>query len=392
MATSSITEQTQTAGPVEVSLGRFAGYFLWLGTVGFGGPIALAGHMQQDLVEKRHWISKQDYVEGLALAQLAPGPLAAQLAIYLGYVRNGILGATAVAVAFVLPSFLMVLALSAAYVRYGGLPWMQAIFYGIGAAVIAIIARSAFKLTKMTLGKDKLLWGIFAALAVSTAWTSREIVWLFLVAGVISLFVKAPPKKSQFQGKKLLAAFPFWLPTVPSGTGLLAIFFYFAKAGMFVFGSGLAVVPFLYGGVVHEHHWLTDQQFVDAVAVAMITPGPVVITVAFIGYLIGGFWGATVAALGMFIPVYLIVVVLAPSYKRWAKNPQLSAFVQGVTAAATGAIAGAVIVLARRSIYDVATVTIAVVSLALLLRWKLSEPVLIGCAAVAGLLLKFAVR
>jgi len=207
----------------------------------------------------------------------------------------------------------------------------------------------------------------------------------------VALLVKAPPKRSQFQGKNLLA-FSFWLPTIPSGTGLVTIFFYFAKAGMFVFGSGLAVVPFLYGGVVHDHHWLTDQQFVDAVAVAMITPGPVVITVAFIGYLIGGFWGATVAALGMFIPVYLIVVVLAPSYKRWAKNPQLGAFVQGVTAAATGAIAGAVIVLARRSIYDVATIAIAVVSLTLLLKWKISEPILIGCAAVAGLLLKFAVR
>src|SRR3954454_11920548 len=183
MIREAISDKTATPKVVEVSLVRFAGYFLRLGTFGFGGPIALAGHMQQDLVDDRHWISKQDYVEGLALAQLAPGPLAAQLAIYLGYVRNGIVGATAVAVAFVLPSFLMVLALSAAYVRYGGLKWMQAIFYGIGASVIAIIARSAYKLTKLTLGKDKLLWGIFVVLAVTTAWTSREIVWLFLVAG-----------------------------------------------------------------------------------------------------------------------------------------------------------------------------------------------------------------
>src|SRR5712664_3094958 len=184
---------------LQVSFTRFVGYFLRLGTVGFGGPIALAGYMQRDLVEERRWISKQDYLEGLALAQLAPGPLAAQLAIYLGYVRNGILGATAVAIAFVLPSFLMVLALSAAYVRYGGLRWMQAIFYGFGAAIIAIIARSAYKLTKLTLGKDKLLWGIFIVLAVSTAWTSREIVWLFLVAGVVALLVKAPPTRAQVE-------------------------------------------------------------------------------------------------------------------------------------------------------------------------------------------------
>ena len=383
----SVSDKSDTPELVEVSLTRFVGYFLRLGTFGFGGPIALAGHMQQDLLVERHWISKQDYVEGLALAQLAPGPLAAQLAIYLGYVRNGILGATAVAIAFVLPSFLMVLALSAAYVRYGGLRWMQAIFYGIGASVIAIIARSAYKLTKLTLGKDKLLWGIFVVLAVTTAWTSREIVWLFLVAGVVELVVKAMPTRAQVETIRP-AIWLFGPPTLAGGSGLLGIFLYFAKAGVFVFGSGLAVVPFLYGGVVQEHHWLTDRQFVDAVAVAMITPGPVVITVAFIGYLVAGISGATAAALGIFFPVYLIVVLLAPSYKRWAKNPQLNAFVRGVTAAATGAIAGAVIVLARRSIYDVATLMIAVVTIGVLIRWKVSEPILIACAAAAGLLLR----
>jgi len=370
-----------------VSRAQFTGYFLWLGTVGFGGPIALAGRMQQDLVDQRGWISHEDYVEGLALAQLAPGPLAAQLAMYLGYVRAGVLGATLVGVAFVLPSFVMVLALSAAYVRYGGLSWMQAIFYGIGASVIAIIARSAYKLTKLTLGKDKLLWGIFVVLVVTTAWTSREIVWLFLVAGLVALLVKAMPTTAQVETIRP-AVWLFGPPTLAGGTGLLGIFLYFAKAGVFVFGSGLAVVPFLYGGVVQEHHWLTDRQFVDAVAVAMITPGPVVITVAFIGYLVAGISGATAAALGIFFPVYLIVVLLAPSYKRWAKNPQLNAFVRGVTAAATGAIAGAVIVLARRSIYDVATLMIALVTLGVLIRWKVPEPILIACAAVAGLLLR----
>src|ERR1700733_7754203 len=371
-----------------VSLVQFVGYLLRLGTVGFGGPIALAGHMQQDLVDDRGWVRKEDYLEGLALAQLAPGPLAAQLTIYLGYIRAGVLGATAVGVAFVLPSFLMVLGLSTAYVRFGGLPWMQGMFYGIGAAVIGIIARSAFKLTKLTLGKDKLLWGIFAVLAVSTAWTSQEIIWLFLLGGVVNLFAKAFP--SRLPARSTVSSFfaPGMLATFGASSTLLSIFVYFAKAGLFVFGSGLAVVPFLYGGVVQGHHWLTDKQFVDAVAVAMITPGPVVITVAFIGYLVAGLAGATAAALGIFLPVYLIVVLLAPSYKRWAKNPQLNAFVRGVTAAATGAIAGAVVVLARRSIYDLPTVLICAVSLAVLFRWKVPEPVLIACAAVAGLLLR----
>ncbi len=370
-----------------VSLLRFARYFLWLGTVGFGGPIALAGHMQQDLVDGRRWVRKEDYLEGLALAQLAPGPLAAQLAIYLGYIHSGVIGATAIAIAFVLPSFLMVLGLSAAYVRFGGLPWMQDMFYGIGAAVIGIIARSASKLTKLTLAKDTLLWAIFLVLAISTAWTSREIIWLFLLAGLVAMLVKAMPTRMPVRPTAGSLLVPGTLAIAGSGGTLLQIFFYFAKAGMFVFGSGLAVVPFLYGGVVQGHHWLNDRQFVDAVAVAMITPGPVVITVAFIGYLVAGIPGASSAALGIFVPVYLVVVVLAPSYKRWAKNPQINAFVRGVTAAATGAIAGAVVVLAKRSVFDVYTALICLITLLVLSRWKVPEPVLIGCAAVAGLLL-----
>ena len=372
---------------IQPSLTRFAGYFLWLGTVGFGGPIALAGHMQQDLVHARGWIREQDYIEGLALAQLAPGPLAAQLAVYLGYIHSGILGATAVAVAFILPSFLMVLALSAAYVRLGGLPWMQGMFYGIGAGVIAIIIRSAYKLSKLTLGKDRLLWAIFAVLAVSTAYTSREIIWLFLLGGLLAVVVKAFPRHLHASKTACGILAPGALALSGKGSVLLQIFTYFAKAGMFVFGSGLAVVPFLYGGVVLGHHWLTDHQFVDAVAVAMITPGPVVITVAFIGYLVAGIGGAIAAAVGIFLPVYLVVVVLAPSYKRWAKNPQLNAFVRGVTAGATGAIAGAVVVLARRSVYDLTTLIICATSLVVLFRWKVPEPVLIAGVAVIGLAL-----
>jgi chromate transporter len=375
--------ETESHVSADVSLTRFVGYFLWLGTVGFGGPIALAGYMQQDLVNERGWVSKQDYIEGLALAQLAPGPLAAQLAMYLGYVRAGVVGATAVGIAFVLPSFLMVVVLSYAYVRFGGLAWMREVFYGVGAAVIGIIARSTFKLTKLTLGKDRLLWAVFVVLAVSTAWTSREIIPLFLLGGVVVVAVRALPVRGQSSVMGVFVA-----PTLAVSGGVLwELFSYFAKAGLFVFGSGLAVVPFLYGGAVQGHHWLTEQQFVDAVAVAMITPGPVVITVAFIGYLVAGMKGATVAALGMFLPVYLIVIALAPSFKRWAKNPQLNAFVRGVTAAATGAIAGAVVVLARRSLYDIPTVAIALVSVAVLLRWKIPEPVVIASSAAVGLIL-----
>lgn len=378
-------KSTAEAIPPERVLPRLVWYFLRLGTWGFGGPIALAGYMQRDLVEEKRWFTKQEYLDGLALAQLAPGPLAAQLAMYLGLLRGGTLGASLVGLAFIAPSFLMVLALSFFYVNFGGLRWMQAAFYGVGAAVVAIIARSAFKLIKTAIGKDKLLWCIFLVLLAATAITEREIVWLFLAGGLVSLMVKTQPKlRPSLSSFVLLAG-----GSVSAGTSLFfQILLFFTKASLFVFGSGLAIVPFLHGGIVLERHWLTEQQFIDAVAVAMITPGPVVITVGFIGYLVGGMSGAVAAALGVFVPVYLVVVVAGPFYKNFAGNPQLRAFVQGVTAAATGAIAGAIIVLARRSVTDVPTILIALTSLVLLFKWKIPEPLLILAAAIAGLFLQ----
>ena len=368
-----------------VSLPRLCAYFLWLGATGFGGPIALAGYMQRDLVERRRWVSKEDYMEGLALAQLAPGPLAAQLAIYLGYLQAGTFGASLVGLAFIGPSFLMVLAISAAYVRFGGLPWMQPAFYGIGAAVVAIIARSASKLAKMVLGKDSLKWVIFAVLALSTAITGREVIWLLLLGGVIAYLAKSV--KARAPGLQV-SAFMFLSTAGMAARGKLGeLLWFFTKAGTFVFGSGLAIVPFLYGGVVQQHQWLTDRQFLDAVAVAMITPGPVVITAGFIGYLVSGPWGAMAAAAGVFVPVYLVVLFVSPYFKRIARNPQARAALEGVTAAATGAIAGAVYVLGRRAIHDWPTVMIALVALVITFRWKVPEPLLIAGAAVAGALL-----
>jgi chromate transporter len=377
-------------GPVAgaPSLAVFVGYFLRLGTFGFGGPIALAGYMQRDLVEERGWVTKDEYRNGLALAQLAPGPLAAQLAIYLGWARGGILGATLVAVAFILPSFLMVLAVSFAYVRFGGLAWMQSAFYGIGAAVIAIILRSAFKLVKLTLGHDGLLWLIFAANAIGTAVMEAEVLSLILGGGVVALVART--SRLRRPGPLAIVA-PLAVAASSGGTvaGGTTLFWFFAKAGAFVFGSGLAIVPFLYGGVVREHGWLTDQQFLDAVAVAMITPGPVVITVAFIGFQVQGFSGAVLAALGVFLPCYLFVVIPAPFYARFANNPWLEAFVDGVTAAATGAIAGAVYVLARRAIIDIPTVLIFAGTVACLIYLRrIPEPVVIAAVGAISIVLR----
>lgn len=364
-------------------------YFLKLGTWGFGGPVALVGYMHRDLVDNKKWISDDDYKEGLALSQLAPGPLAAQLSIYIGYVHYKILGATLVGIAFVIPSFLMVLAIGYAYVYYGGLPWMQAIFYGVGAAVIGIIAIGSYKLTTKNIGKDKLLWTIFIILAVTTFITEQEIIWLILLGGMAVWLAKAPPKWLSPAANGMLPVIILHLQPIATESKLWQIAWFFTKAGAFVFGSGLAIVPFLYGGVVKEFQWLNEQQFVDAVAVAMITPGPVVITVGFIGYLVAGFWGAVVAALATFIPCYLFTVIPAPYFKKYGKNPAIKAFVDGVTAAAIGAIAGAVLVLGKRTLIDIPTWTIAIATAAILFRFKkLQEPYVIIIAALAGIMLK----
>ncbi|MBL7761566.1 MAG: chromate transporter [Gallionellaceae bacterium] len=379
------------------SLKQLIIYFLRLGTIGFGGPVALVGYMHRDLVEKKNWISEEEYKEGLALAQLAPGPLAAQLSIYLGFVHYRIAGATLAGIAFVLPSFCMVVALGMLYQQFGGLAWMQAVFYGVSAAVVAIIIMSSYKLTTKSVGKltvasikeNWLLWVFYIVAVVVTIITQSEEILLFVTAGFLYMLVKAPPqwiKKNKGVGAIFLGAIGFWQF---EWNTLAKIAWFFTKAGAFVFGSGLAIVPFLHSGVVVENNWLTEQQFLDAVAVAMITPGPVVITVGFIGYLVAGFPGATVAALATFLPCYLFTIIPAPYFKQIAKNLSIKAFVEGITAAVIGALVGAAILIGIRSIRDIPALLIAVAALLVLIYIKkLPEPYLIFIAALIGLLIK----
>lgn len=383
---------------IRYSLTDIAKYFLKLGTFGFGGPVALIGYMHRDLVENRKWISEDEYRVGLALAQLAPGPLAAQLGIYLGYVHYGVLGATLTGLTFVLPSFIMVVLLGMAYKLYGGLPWMQAVFYGVGSAVIGIITLSCYKLTLKSVSKLEveavksrwLLWLFFLTMALVTAITEREEVWLFIILGFVYMIVKAPPKwlqrKDTAFSAVFLAAIGFWQYEPDR---LVQIGWFFTKAGAFVFGSGLAIIPFLQAGVVNELGWLNEQQFLDSVAVAMITPGPVVITVGFIGFLVSGFAGAVVAALGVFLPCYVFTVLPAPYFKKIAKNNSIKAFVDGITSAVVGALVGSVFVIATRSIVDIPSAIIALLTiLALIYIKKLQEPYIILIAAVVGVCIK----
>jgi chromate transporter len=370
------------------ALRDLAAYFLALGTIGFGGPAALVGYMRKDLVDERRVVDESTFNLSLALAQVMPGPLAAQTAIAIGYFEHGVLGATIVGLAFILPSFVMVLAISWLYITFGGLPWMQALFYGVGAVVISIIAIAAYRLARGTNKRDPLLWAIFGALLIATVWSQAELAELFIAAGVVVVLVRARPQlRRRSVAAGALPLLVFGATATWTGNVLLDLLAFFTKAGAFVFGSGLAIVPFLHEGVVQEFGWLTEQQFLDAVAVALITPGPVVITVAFIGYLVAGLAGATVASIGIFLPVYVLTIVPAPWFKRHRDNPQLRAFVSGATAAASGAIAGAVVVLGQRAIVDVPTAAIGLIGLLLLARYRVPEPLLVIAAGVAGLLL-----
>ncbi|TMB90219.1 MAG: chromate efflux transporter [Chloroflexi bacterium] len=363
-------------------------YFLGLGTWGFGGPIATVGYMQRDLVEKRGWIDRQDFLDGVALGQTMPGPLAAQVCMWIGYLRAGALGAAAIAVPFILPSFLLVLGIAVLYVQYQGLPVVQSLFYGIAPGVMAIILLAALRLARLTNRRDPRLWLISAVIAAVTAVTGAEVALLFIAAGLLMVLLDAPPRGLR---RLLPLALPMAPPAVtgihfaPGTLGDIALFF--IKAGAFIFGSGLAIVPFLRQGVIVEHHWLGERQFLDAVAIGLITPGPVVITAAFIGYLVAGIAGALVATVAIFLPIYLGVVVPGRWFVRHRSNARVQAFVRGATAAAAGAIAGATLILVRQAVVDWITAVIAVVSLAVLWRFKVREPYIVLVTAGLGVLL-----
>ncbi len=389
--------------PEPPGLATLLRYFLRLGTLGFGGPIAVVGYMQRDLVEQRRWMTKQDFLDGVALGQTMPGPLAAQVAMWAGYLRRGAPGAAATALAFIAPSFLMVTAVAVVYAHYSGLAIVASLFYGIAPAVMGIIAIAAYKLVRLTDGRDWRAWAISATVFAVTASTGREPIYLIIGAGLLLILLDArpgwrlprrkPPATTgtgtgSRHGLAVLALAAPALGTLASGGVLVSLGLFFLKTGALVFGSGLAIVPLLRDGVVAQHHWLTQAQFLDAVAMGLITPGPVVITAAFIGYLVAGPAGALIATLAIFTPIYLGVVVPGRWFIRHRGNPQIKAFVTGATAAAGGALCGAVVVLTRQAVTDWITAAIAVVTLALLLRFKkIPEPYVVAAAGTLGILL-----
>jgi chromate transporter len=386
------TPADAATAPAEPTMRDLLRYFLGLGTWGFGGPIATVGYMQRDLVERRSWLSERDFLDGVALGQTMPGPLAAQVVMWVGYLRARALGALATSVAFVLPSLAAVLLVAYLYVRYEGLSWVQSLFYGIAPAVMAIIALAAVKLARLTNGRDPRLWIISAVTLSVTALTGAEIALLFVAAGLVMMVWEAPPRRRPRAGPPAsllgVGAAPGVLLGAATGGTLVALGLFFLKAGAFIFGSGLAIVPFLRAGVVEQHHWLTAGQFLDAVAIGLITPGPVVISAAFIGYLVGGLAGAGVSTVAIFLPIYLGVVVPGRWFVRHRAHPRLRGFVKGATAAAAGAIGGATIVLTKQAVVDWPAAAIALVALVVLWRFRVKEPLVVLAAGVAGLLLR----
>ncbi len=379
-----------------MGFGRVLAYFAKLGAIGFGGPIATVGYMQRDLVERRGWMDRQEFLDGVALGQTMPGPLAAQVAMWVGYLRRGALGAAAVAAAFVAPSFIIVVAVGAIYTHYSGSRVVQALFYGIGPAVMAIITIAAIRLIKLTDRADWRLWGISAAVFSLTALTGSEPVLVIVGAGLLMIVLDARPRirlrRNPPDNFGTTGSAPKSMPlviglgTIAGGGTLASLALFFLKTGAIVFGSGLAIVPFMRAGVVDQHHWLTNSQFLDSVAIGLITPGPVVISAGFIGYLVAGLPGAIVSSVAIFTPIYLGVVVPGRWFLRHRENVQVRAFVAGATAAAGGALCGAVVVLTRQAVTDWITAGIALVTLGVLWRFKIKEPYVVAATGVLGLL------
>ncbi len=361
-------------------------YFLRLGTIGFGGPVALVGQMEKELVGDKGWVTRQEMRDAIAVSQALPGPLAIQVGIFIAYMRGGFWGAWAGGWAFILPNFLIVAALGAVYVHFGGLGWMTAIFYGVSPAVIALIIHSCWRLAKLGM-EDWPQWVVAAVCFVVTIWLQAEVAILFIGAGILGILYYG----SLFRGANpptfLLALVPVAIDTkAPTAAILGQLLAFFLKAGSLTFGSGLVIVPFLEKGLVQQYGWLSGREFLVAVAVGMLSPGPVVITATFVGYLVAGFWGSLVSTIGIFLPSFILILIVAPILIRHRANPNVQGFVKGAYAAAIGTILGACVLLGKIAIGDWLTVLIAVGSLGILFRFKVSNPLLVGATAVIGLI------
>ncbi len=372
-------------------------YFLMLGATGFGGPVALANSMRRDMVETRGWLDEASYDRGLAIATACPGPMAYQLGVYCGYITHGVPGALAIAIAFALPPFVIVVTIAAFYERFAGAGLVRGLFYGIGPVVVALILRASWNLGRKTLKRDYPAWAVAIVAGVVTIALRQELTWLFLAAGIVGIVAFAPRPKSTSVGQAApmtpkMRAFgaPVLLALAVPSSGLApALFWFFLKTGFLVFGSGLVVVSFVKTYIVDQYHWVDNRTFVDAVAVGMISPGPVVITATFVGYAVDGFAGATAATVGIFLPSIVLTVLATPLLVRYGSHPRVAGFVRGVTVAVVGVLAGTTYLIGTPVVVDAfsAAVVIAVLA-APLVTTRVPDQAYVGLGALLGVLLR----
>jgi chromate transporter len=374
--------------PHRVPIAKLVRYFLRLGALGFGGPVALCGLMERDLVEEKGWLSKAEMREAIAVSQSLPGPLAIQVGIFASYMRGGFWGAWAGGWAFILPNFLIVAALGALYAHFGDLPWMTSVFYGVAPVVIALILHSSWRLAKLGM-EHWLQWLIAIAAFLITVVLQAEVAVVFLGAGLVGIaYYGTLFRRRATTGVAAGVALPAAAaaPHAANASVIGKLILFFLKAGSLTFGSGLVIVPFLEKGLVQETGWLSPRDFLIAVAVGMMSPGPVVITATFVGFLVAGFWGSLASTVAIFLPSFILVLVAAPLLQRHRGNPNVQGFIKGAYGAAIGTILGACILLGKVAIGDVLTGLIALAALGLLFRFKISNPILIAAAAVVGLI------
>ena len=378
--------------PQRGSLREVAAVFLKLGVIAFGGPAAHVALMRQEVVERRHWLSEQRFLDLFGAANLIPGPSSTELAIFLGYVRAGWPALILAGVLFIAPAMLMVLGFAWLYVHAGSLPAVGWVLYGIKPVIIAIIAQALYGLGRTAIKGPALA---ILGLAVLGLYLASFNVILLLFGGAILYALFKNAARRRWRGAGLAILPPAGAPllggilsaTAPTGAAvsLVTLFLTFLKVGAVVYGSGYVLLAFLHADFVQHLGWLTDKQLVDAVAVGQFTPGPVFTTATFLGYLFAGLPGALLATLGIFLPSFIFVPVIFPIVSRLRRSPWTSAFLDGVNAAALGLMAAVTLQLGKASIVDPLTAVAAILALAVLLRFKPNSAWLVLAGGIVGL-------
>ena len=367
----------------KASLGELALVFLKLGTIAFGGPAAHIAMMEDEVVRRRHWMTRDEFLDLLGAANLIPGPNSTELAIHVGHRQAGWAGLVVAGASFILPAALIVTAFAWAYVRYGSLPEVAGILYGVKPVIIVIVLQALWSLGKTAI-KTKFLAAIGLAGVVLT-WLGVHELLILAGAGLLVALVRTFARRND---RRLLSVgFAFLLQSTATATstfGLLPLFLFFLKVGAILYGSGYVLLAFIRADLVERWHWLTESQLLDAIAVGQVTPGPVFTTATFIGYVLGGFQGAIVATLGIFLPAFCFVALSGPLVPRIRRSPAVGAFLDGVNVAALSLMVVVTYQLGRASLVDIKTLLIGLISGFLLFRFRVNSAWLVLGGAIAG--------